>query len=48
MSSAIQGALELTRHIGMKAAERRQGLWKTLALLVQLLKVMGGLQGNLK
>lgn len=48
MSSAIQGALELTRHIGMEVAERRQGLGKTLALLVQLLKVMGRLQGSLK
>lgn len=48
MSSAIQSALELTRHIGMEVAERTQGSGETLALLVQLLKVTGGLQGNLK
>lgn len=43
MSSVIQGAPELTRHIGIEVADRTQGPGKTLALLVQPLKVMGHL-----
>ena len=46
--SGIQGALELSRHISLEVAESMQGPGDILASVVQLLKVMGGLHGNLR